>query len=300
MRTDRGTSKTLWIKRIGRGWVQRMRMKMMIAALAAMFLSGAAVAQQGGGGQPRPRPQPEEPSVPPIRVQNRVVPTMSTLPPALQPENTWVLDLSNGGRVMIQLRPDQAPNHVQRIKTLTRAGFYNGISFHRVIEGFMAQGGDPTATGSGSSEFPDLAAEFNNLPHLRGAVAMARAEDPNSANSQFYIMFVPRLGMDREYTVFGRVVAGMPHVDAIQRGSPPPAPTRIVRASIGSDNVPPPTAQEIAAANAAATPAPNQGLRLLDVPSLTGATGTAPAPAPAQPQTAPQTPPTGPAPTPQL
>jgi peptidylprolyl isomerase len=272
-------------------------MKMMVAALAAMFLTGTAAAQGGGGQRPQRPPQQEEPSVPPIRIQERAAPTLSTIPPALQPENTWVLDLSDGGRVMIQLRPDQAPNHVQRIKTLTRAGFYNGVSFHRVIEGFMAQGGDPTATGTGSSDLPDLAAEFNNLPHLRGAVAMARAQERDSANSQFYIMFVPRMSMDREYTVFGRVVAGMEHVDAIQRGAPPPQPTRIIRASIGSDNVPPPTPAEIAAANRAAAPPAGQGLRVLDVPSLTGTTvGTSPAPAPATP---PQAPPAGTPPTPQ-
>lgn len=174
----------------------------------------------------------------------------ATVPP-LTPENTWHLDLTSGGRVSIQLRPDVAPGHVERIKTLTRAGFYNGLTFHRVIEGFMAQGGDPQGTGQGGSEMPDLAAEFSTLPHFRGAVAMARAQDPNSANSQFYIMFVPRLSMDGQYTVFGRVVGGMPHVDAIARGEPPLQPTRIARASIGSDNVPPLTPEQLQAAAAA-------------------------------------------------
>jgi peptidylprolyl isomerase len=262
-----------------------MRIKMVIAGLAALFAAGTASAQGGGGSAP-PRREPPEPSVAPIIVNERAAPTMSAIAPAVQPENVWVLDLSNGGRVMIQLRPDQAPNHVERIKSLTRLGFYNGLIFHRVIEGFMAQSGDPLGTGLGESDLPDLTAEFNALPHLRGAVAMARATDPNSANSQFYIMFVPRLSMDREYTVFGRVIDGMNHVDAIQRGVPAPAPTRIVRASIGSDRVPPPTADEIAAANRGPAPAAGSPLQVLDVQSLTDA------PPPSQPTPTPAAPPT--------
>ncbi|WP_106638902.1 peptidylprolyl isomerase [Allosphingosinicella vermicomposti] len=175
--------------------------------------------------------------------------------PALEPENTLHLDLSTGGRVSIQLRPDIAPNHVERIKTLTRQGFYNNLLFHRVIEGFMAQTGDPQGTGEGGSQLPDLTAEFNGLPHVRGAVSMARAGDPNSANSQFFIMFIPRLTLDNKYTVFGRVVSGMQYVDAIQRGEPPINPSRIVRASIGADNVPPLSPAELAAA-APPVPAP--------------------------------------------
>lgn len=169
-------------------------------------------------------------------------------PPAAAPDNVWHLDLSNGGRVSIQLRPDVTPAHVERIKTLTRRGFYDGLIFHRVVEGFMAQGGDPQGTGAGGSDLPNLPAEINGLPHVRGAVGMARTQDPNSANSQFYIMFVPRLGMDQEYTVFGRVIGGMNFVDSIERGEPPLRPTRIIRASIGSDNVPPMTAAELRAA----------------------------------------------------
>ena len=111
--------------------------------------------------------------------------------------------------MVIQLRPDVAPQTVERIKTLTRQGFYNGLTFFRVIEGFMAQGGDPQNNGTGGSPLPDVNAEINGLIHVRGAVGMARAQDLNSANSQFYIMFVPRLQMDRRYTVFGRVVSGM-------------------------------------------------------------------------------------------
>lgn len=258
---------------------------MVMFGLAALFMSEGAMAQ-GGGGQPRPRPQEPAPSTPPIFVVP-TGPAMNVVAPALTPENTWVLDLSDGGRVSIQLRPDHAPNHVERIKTLTRQGFYNGLAFHRVIEGFMAQGGDPTGTGTGQSELPDLTAEFNNLPHLRGAVAMARAESPNSGNSQFYIMFVPRLSMDRQYTVFGRVVGGMEYVDRVQRGAPPPTPTRIVRASIGSDNLPPPTAEEIAAVTRAAPAPAAQPLRALDVQSLTGAPAASPQPAPRTPAPAP-------------
>ena len=170
--------------------------------------------------------------------------------PALEPENTLHLDLSTGGRVSIQLRPDVAPKHVERIKTLARQGFYNGIVFHRVIDGFMAQTGDPTFTGTGGSPLPDLPAEFSGLPHMRGAVSAARSESPDSANSQFFITFAPRLALDGKYSVFGRVVGGMQYVDAIERGEPPANPARIVKASIGADNIAPPSPQEVAAAMA--------------------------------------------------
>ncbi|NNC72473.1 MAG: peptidylprolyl isomerase [Sphingomonadaceae bacterium] len=174
-------------------------------------------------------------------------PTATAATPAPDPENTLYLDLSTGGRVAIRLRPDVAPNHAQRIKTLARQGFYNGIVFHRVIEGFMAQTGDPTGTGEGGSQLPDLNAEFSRLPHVRGTVSMARATDPNSANSQFFIMFQPRFQLDSNYTAFGRVIDGMEYVDAIPRGEPPARPARIIRASVAADNIPPPTAAEIAA-----------------------------------------------------
>lgn len=158
-------------------------------------------------------------------------------------ENILVLDLSNGKRVQIRLMPSWAPNHVERIKTLSRQGFYDGVIFHRVIEGFMAQTGDPTGTGRGSSELPDLKQEFNPFPHLRGTVAMARgANSEDSANSQFFIVFYPRFSLDEEYTNFGRVISGMDAVDAINRGEPPANPTRILQASIGSDNKPVPVA----------------------------------------------------------
>ena len=164
------------------------------------------------------------------------VKTVAILPPAeisANPENRLTLELSTGGKVVILLRPDAAPAHVERIRALVKSGFYNGLTFHRVIPGFMAQGGDPTGTGSGGSKLPDLQAEFNSLPHLRGTVSAARTQEPNSANSQFFIVFSPRVSLDRNYTVFGRVIEGMAAVDAIAPGEPPAEPTRIVRAMIG-------------------------------------------------------------------
>ena len=160
--------------------------------------------------------------------------------PAATPDNMLHLDLSTGGRVTIQLYPDIAPAHVDRIKTLARQGFYNGVVFHRVIDGFMAQTGDPTGTGQGGSELPDLKAEFNKLPHLRGTVSMARTNEPDTANSQFFICFQPRFSLDNKYTVFGRVVSGMQYVDAIERGEPPASPSKVIQASIASDNITPP------------------------------------------------------------
>jgi len=151
-----------------------------------------------------------------------------------EPANRWTLDLSNGGRVVVQLRPDIAPLSVQRIQQLTQQGFYDGLKFHRVIPGFMAQGGDPKGDGSGGSPLPDLKAEFTDLPHVRGAVSMARASSPDSANSQFYLMFGPKASLDNNYTVFGRVVEGMAAVDAIAQGEPPADPTKIVHASLGA------------------------------------------------------------------
>jgi len=167
-------------------------------------------------------------------------------------ENILFLDLSNGKRVAIRLVPQWAPSHVERIKTLTRSGFYDGVVFHRVIDGFMAQTGDPTGTGRGGSELPDVPAEFNGFPHVRGSVSMARAADRDSANSQFFIVFYPRFSLDRNYTNFGRVIAGMDAVDAIERGEPPANPTTIVQASIAADGKPqkfaPPPAAPVAVA----------------------------------------------------
>ena len=155
-------------------------------------------------------------------------------------ENILFLDLSNGERVGIRLMPAWAPNHVERIKTLASQGFYNGIIFHRVIEGFMAQTGDPTGTGQGSSPLPDLEEEFNPMPHIRGTLSMARAASEDSANSQFFIVFYPRFSLDKKYTNFGRVISNMAAVDAINRGEPPANPTRILQASMASENKPVP------------------------------------------------------------
>lgn len=166
--------------------------------------------------------------------------TTAPVPAAPDLENMLVLDLSTGGRVTIQMFPTDAPAHVERIKTLTRQGFYNGVIFHRVIDGFMAQTGDPKGTGQGGSELPDLKAEFNRIPHLRGTVSMARTNEPDTANSQFFICFQPRFSLDNKYTVFGRVTSGMQFVDAIERGEPPLNPAKVLQASIASDNVPPP------------------------------------------------------------
>jgi peptidylprolyl isomerase len=232
-----------------------MYFKSLVALSAAVFALGTAAAQT----PPPPNPAAQAPAPAPAPAPVPVRPPLivaAIVPPALTAENVWHLDLSSGGRVSIQLRPDVAPRHVERIRTLTRQGFYNGLTFHRVVEGFMAQGGDPQGDGQGGSTLPDLPPEFSTLLHLRGSVAMARSNAPDSANSQFYIMFAPGFSLDGNYTVFGRVIAGMNFVDAIQRGAPAPNPTRIVRASIGADNVPPPTAAEIAATAAPLAPAP--------------------------------------------
>jgi peptidylprolyl isomerase len=149
------------------------------------------------------------------------------------PANHLFLDLSNGGTVEIVLRPDLAPHHIERIQTLVRSGFYNGLTFHRVVPGFMAQGGDPKGTGEGGSDLPDLKAEFTQVPFLRGTVGAARADNPDSANSQFFIMFVPNSSLDGKYTVIGRVVKGMDVVDTIAPGEPPADPTKIVKAYLG-------------------------------------------------------------------
>jgi peptidylprolyl isomerase len=147
---------------------------------------------------------------------------------------TLTLDTGNdtGGDVVIKLRPDLAPGHVERITELAREGFYDGVVFHRVIPGFMAQGGDPTGTGMGGSEKPDLKAEFSSEPHVRGVCSMARASNPNSANSQFFICFDDATFLDRQYTVWGEVIEGMEHVDALPKGEPPRTPGKIVKATV--------------------------------------------------------------------
>ena len=220
----------------------------LIAAILALFgaiFATAAIAKKA----PKPNPPPTPAA------------TAAPVTPPVTPDNTWVLQLSTGGPVLIQLRPDKAPNTVERIKTLTRAGFYNGLAFHRVIEGFMAQGGDPKGTGEGGSPLPDLKAEFNDLPHVRGVVSMARADAVDSANSQFFIMLMPTLRLDSHYTPFGRVISGMQYVDAIEKGEPPANPSRIVKAWIQSDGenaalVPLPAVTVTPAPAPAASPTP--------------------------------------------
>ena len=165
----------------------------------------------------------------------RTIVTTTMVEPAATPDNLWHLQLSTGGTVVVLLRPDKTPNHVERIKTLTRSGFYDGLLFHRVIDGFMAQTGDPKGTGEGGSTLPDVKAEFNDMPHLRGTVSMARSESVDSANSQFFLVFLPVLRLDGKYTPFGRVVSGMQYVDLIERGEPPANPAKIVKAWIEAD-----------------------------------------------------------------
>lgn len=145
---------------------------------------------------------------------------------------TLTLTLDSGGDVVIKLRPDVAPGHVERITTLARQGFYDGIKFHRVIPGFMAQGGCPKGTGTGGSDLPDLQAEFNDVPHVRGVCSMARTSYPHSANSQFFICFDDARFLDRQYTVWGEVISGMEHVDALPKGEPPRTPGTIVKATV--------------------------------------------------------------------
>ena len=146
--------------------------------------------------------------------------------------NTLTLTLSSGGDVVIKLRPDLAPGHVERIATLAREGFYDGVVFHRVIPGFMAQGGDPTGTGMSGSKLPDLKAEFNSERHVRGACSMARAQSPNSANSQFFICLDDASFLDKQYTLWGEVESGMEHVDALPTGEPVREPGSIVKATV--------------------------------------------------------------------
>ena len=242
----------------------------LVLTAMALGLAAAAVAQEA---PPPPGPTPEEtpaptevpaptppvetPPAPPAEapapaaeaatdataaVEPPVIPAMQPEQYMGVPEYMLNIDLSTGGRVVIQLYPNVAPNHVERIKQLARAGFYDGVKFHRVIDGFMAQTGDPTATGQGGSQLPDLKAEFNPTPHLRGTVSMARAESEDSANSQFFIMLQPRFALDRRYTAFGRVVSGMQYVDAIHQGEPPEVMSRMVQVSVAADNKPMPPA----------------------------------------------------------
>lgn len=268
----------------------------MIKRLVALpFLAFALVAAK----------QAPPPPMPPVSL---IAPAEVTADPA----NRWTLELSNGGKVVVQLRPDIAPQHVYRIQQLTAAGFYNGLIFHRVIPGFMAQGGDPEGTGNGGSKLPDVPAEFSDLPHVRGVASMARAQELNSANSQFFIMLAPRFALDHKYSAFGRVTEGMAAVDGIAVGEPPAQPTRIVRATIGGPLPAPPAVAAAAPAAAPAAPAsptpdapaPVAETAPLPAPAAAAEAGAAPEPAP--PAAAEQTPapapaeaPTQEAPTPQ-
>jgi len=243
-----------------------MRLKSVFVFFVALFIAGPLAAQ-----------------IPPAPPE-----------PAPDPENVLWLELSTGGTVAIQLRPDVAPQHVARVKSLTRQGFYNGLVFHRVIDGFMAQTGDPKGTGEGGSTLPDIKQEFNAVPHLRGTVSMARTDNPDSANSQFFIMFVPRFGLDKKYTVFGRVMTGMAFVDKIERGEPPANPSRIVRASIAADANRSP--DEIRALAAQPAPAPAAPAQAAPAPAPAApAPEAAPAPAPAPPPAEPAPPASAPA-----
>ncbi len=150
------------------------------------------------------------------------------------PENTIIMETTKG-KVVIALRPDLAPKHVDRIKTLAREGFYDGIVFHRVIDGFMAQVGCPHGTGTGGSKHPNLKAEFNAEPHVRGICSMARSQNPDSANSQFFIVFDDASFLDRQYTVWGQVIEGMENVDKIKRGEPVQNPDKITSMKVAAD-----------------------------------------------------------------
>ncbi|MDB5713816.1 MAG: peptidylprolyl isomerase [Sphingomonadales bacterium] len=232
-------------------------MRLMLGLLAFAAFTGAASAQPA---LPAPAPAP-------------------VAPPA-DPKYILHLDLSTGGSVVIALRPDKAPINVERVRTLTRAGFYDNVIFHRVIEGFMAQTGDPKGTGEGGSPLPDIKAEFNDLPHLRGAVSMARPADVNGANSQFFIVFMPVLRLDGKYTVIGRATSGMEYVDAIQRGEPPANPSKIIHAWMESDG---PTAARVPLvipAPVAAAPAPTSASTTAGSPVAP----TTPVPAPVPPK----------------
>ena len=153
---------------------------------------------------------------------------------APDPQNTLVIELKTG-KVLIKLRADLAPKHVERAKALARQGFYNGLKFHRVIDGFMAQTGDPTGTGSGGSKLPDLPAEFNREPYKRGSIGAARTQDPNSANSQFFICYEGCSPLTGQYTLWGEVIEGMEHVDKIARGEPPARPDVMQKVYLLSD-----------------------------------------------------------------
>jgi peptidylprolyl isomerase len=156
--------------------------------------------------------------------------------PKASPENTLVVELKTG-KVLVQLRPDLAPKHVERIKLLAREKFYDGVIFHRVIAGFMAQTGDPKGTGTGGSKYPDLPAEFTQEPYRRGTIGAARTQNPNSANSQFFICFTDTgcSFLRGQYTVWGQVISGMEHIDRVAKGEPPANPDRMLKVYLQSE-----------------------------------------------------------------
>ena len=250
----------------------------LVLTAMAFGLAASAVAQDAPPA-PGPNPEQSEPAPPvetPPAAPAAAEATPATAVPAVpamtpdqytnNPEYMLNIDLSTGGRVVIQLYPNVAPNHVDRIKQLARAGFYDGIKFHRVIDGFMAQTGDPSATGQGGSQLPDRKAEFNPTPHLRGTLSMARAQSEDSANSQFFIMLQPRFSLDRRYTAFGRVVSGMQYVDAIHQGEPPEVMSRMVQVSVAADNKPMPPASMLTETVPAPAVAPTVTVDELNAP----------------------------------
>ena len=209
-----------------------MLRRMVVTGLAMLIAAPAFAQATGPQGLAEPKPLPRR-VVQETLARQRALAAEVQAPP-VTPDNTLNFALSTGGTVSIQLRPDKAPLAVERLKTLAGQHFYDGLTFHRVIDGFMAQGGDPKGTGQGGSSLPDLKAEFTDLPHVRGAMAMARASDENSANSQFYIVLSPSLTLDTHYTVVGRVFQGMGYADKLEKGEPPANPSRILRAYVGA------------------------------------------------------------------
>ena len=193
-----------------------------ISVLAALMMAFGLVACSGNGG----------PQIAPANAQTAgsMVTTGAT---AADPSNTVIMELKTG-KVTIRLRPDLAPQHVERFKMLVNEGFYKGLKFHRVIPGFMAQTGDPQGTGAGGSKYPDLKAEFSAVAFERGTLGAARTNDPNSANSQFFITFTHAPHLNGQYTVFGQVIDGMQNVDQIAKGEPPPKPDVIVKMTMAT------------------------------------------------------------------
>ena len=252
-----------------------------ITAAAGLLAVPAAAQQTGPQGLAEPKPLPK-------KVVQQALATaklqQEQTVPSITPENTINFALSTGGTVSIELRPDKAPLAVERLRTLAGQHFYDGLIFHRVIDGFMAQGGDPKGTGEGGSSLPDLKAEFTDLPHVRGAMAMARASSEDSANSQFYIVLSPSLSLDTHYTVVGRVFQGMKFADMLEKGEPPANPSRILRAYFGAAPASAVLApQELAALQAALPARPGAAKSAIVAPTTLAGSNGAPATPPAAP-----------------